>query len=195
MRKIALALAIALFAAIGLPLPGRADEQSNELLFNIWKQTGQLTRGVTVSGTFTPNTSYAVNNDMGGLITVATGLLSGTRVTITKMSVSFNTTSISGAGNPVALLFDSLPGATVADGATPTWAAGDPAKLVYLTSLGANNITGSASTIVIFEMGSPTLPIDLTVDGSGNIYLILQMNGTLAPVGPGTATWRVVVRY
>jgi hypothetical protein len=151
-----------------------------------------FTRGVTVTGTFTPGASYTTGNSMAGLLTVATGLPAGQRVTIAQITVSFQTVGISGSGGLTPLVFNAAPATTFADATTPTLNAADAAKL-FRVGAGALSVLNFTSSNLFSVAASPTG--DTTVDAGGNLYLVLILTNTLTTTTPGIATWAVALRY
>lgn len=150
-----------------------------------------FTRPIIVTGTFTPSATYAINNDVGGLITIATGLPAGTKVLVTEVYAFWTVASNSVEAALNLILFDQAPSTTFTDGATPTWSSTDPAKMI---GGGASaELPNSAGSLLIGER--IVLGQYATVDSSGNLYAAAIAFSTFTTTTPTTASWVAKVLY
>lgn len=147
-------------------------------------------RFANMTTTFTPATSYAAGNDMGGLLTLSTGLAAGTPIYIDQLFMSFSATTLTATSTCVALLFATSPTSTITDASSPTWNATDPAKLRASVNTGTTVAAGN-----LFSTRMGVAGISMITDASANIYLALLAGGTFTITGPNTATVVVEYRY
>jgi hypothetical protein len=152
-----------------------------------------FSHGVTVTGTFTPSASYAVDNCIGGQLTVATGLPAGTRATLQYLSLAFTAAALTATAGVIAEIFNQSPSTSFADAVTPSYNSGDPAKIGRALSLGTSQINSPTGNGLFFVGAAPNT--DFVVDASGNIYIALISSGTYTLTTPGPATWQAVLRY
>lgn len=138
-------------------------------------------RPKVVTGTLTyAGTSYATSTCFGGLLTIATGLASGTILTAAAMRFKtatnpFSTGTMTGL---TGIFFSQNPTAsTFTDGSAYSIASADDAKIWALTT-----ITSIYSTQPVFAtVASGNLP-RIPVDSSGDIFFACWNNGATNPI-------------
>lgn len=143
------------------------------------------TRPFNATASVTFGTAYAVNQNIGGLLTVSTGLQPNTPVIIDNGFVNVFAGTATAVSSVAVYIFNSLPSGTFADTVVPTFVTGDVAKLRAAVNTGAPLTTITSNVILAMRIG--TAAGNYPVDASGNLYIALIANGTftLASVGAG----------
>jgi hypothetical protein len=136
---------------------------------------GTINNGQT---TYTPATNQQI--DIGGLITVATGLAAGTIITAATLRVKLLQPNLTTSATLSVQFFDANPaGSTFLDNTTVVDVVADVPKMIALASSAATlggPAGATATTVATFTF---TLP-RITVDGSGNIFFALTSPSTFA---------------
>lgn len=152
-----------------------------------------ITRPVILTGTFTPGTSYSIGNSIGGKITVATGLTAGSIVHVQEIQLRIGAATFT-AGSAVAVsyhLYESDPSSsTITDASAFIENSADAVKLAATASVGALPGQVAANEAATWATGPARA---LTVDGSGNVYIVFVAGGTFTMTTP-YAAWRLELR-
>lgn len=125
----------------------------------------------------TQTTAYSLGNNVGGLVTVATGLTAGTQISACRLIFASN--QVTAVGSMYITMFDANPSAsTFTDGSAQVIANADVTKVIASAQMTVNTGASTGLSVWIFA-ACPRL----TVGASGNIWMALT-----APAGLQFAT-------
>lgn len=155
--------------------------------------TARYTRLLNKTVTFTPGTSYSLGQNIGGLLTFATGLPSGTPVKLVRVYFSVSAGTVTAFASTQTHMYNATPSTSFADGAAPTYNVADNAKFVTVASNSvlSTGLVGVAVSNTVFG----ALPSATTVDASGNLYMAFQAGGTITLVSPGLSDMSIEINY
>lgn len=144
------------------------------------------------TGTFVPAAAYATQQNMGGLITIATGMGANTTVQIRQIKAIITGTTIVAGANINFVFFNALPTTTFTDASNTTLNEADATKFaINISSIAVNTIMIGAH-VHSSNIGIAQIP-SMKTDASGNIYLAIQSQGTFTITTPTHFNWAVDV--
>lgn len=185
MRKFWIALAV-----FALSFPASAQNvdlqilNMHEGLFVVGSRQLPIIKGALNNG----QTTYANNQNIGGLITISTGLQPGTVIGTLSIKVKVLDANVTTIGSVVGAFFDANPTAsTITDGANISINSADFAKLVAYSSVSA---TAPGNTIGLAFYYNPTAS-RIQVDGNGNVYIAINATNAITYGGTNVLLYEV----
>jgi hypothetical protein len=156
-------------------------------------------RPFVVKGTINNGqTTYSVSGNqpnIGGLITVATGLPAGTIITALILRIKCLNGNFTSGSNLNVLFFDANPTAsTITDNSNINIAAADLVKTIAGQSVGVTSLGQTVQTSGLIELWTFT-GARQAVDGSGNMYFEITPNGSLALAATNVLAYEVDGTY
>lgn len=161
-----------------------------------------FTRPLLFKGSVTiGQSSYGAQQNMGGgFVTLATGLPGGTLVRASSLRLTLTASNIVTPANIGGMLFNASPTSSFTDGTSTALSLVDAQSYITNSNAPFNNTVFVSATVysASFQQtlsGGSLIAPAAPVDANGNLYFVLQSEGTFTLSGPNKIFYTVEIDY